>query len=155
MNNDERINIILDSLEEGDIVPMYDWLERKLNEYDRQSEKNHRIIIEEMTEKNLIKKQSTDREVYGITSRGAEIVRSGGWLKHLLDHMSDNEKIHQLLQSSESDLKSSLNVSTERKITNEPQSKSGMSTNIIYPIIVGIILIIIALILKYGFNVTF
>ena len=58
-------------------------------------------------------------------------------------------------QVSDSDLKNSFKALNKPNIKNNAPSKSKISNTIVYPILVGVILIIIALVLKYGFGITY
>lgn len=60
------------------------------------------------------------------------------------------ESMNQVSDSDDSFIK--LNKATS---TNAKPTKNSISTNILYPLTVGAILIIIALILKYGFGITY
>lgn len=98
MTNDQKINIILESIKKLGTIPLYDWIARELNEHDRQSENNHRIIINKMVDNGLIKRARDGSERYEVTTKGIDITEKGGWLKHLIDQMTEEQKVHRLLE---------------------------------------------------------
>ena len=98
MTNDEKISFILESIKNHGTIRLYDWIARQLNEHDRASENNHRIMINKMVDNGLIKRAKDGSERYEVTTKGISITEKGGWLKYLIDQMTEGQKVHRLLE---------------------------------------------------------
>ena len=134
-------------------------------------------LWKEMTSLGLIRKADfiqEDWDIVVIDSKGDRIRENGGWLNYLADkaekenkptainlHIGDKgniqknygtigESMNQVSESEDSFIK--LTKPTSKQNT---PTKNKISKYILYPFVVGVLLIIVALILKYGFGITY
>ena len=134
-------------------------------------------IRQEMEKLGLIKRMSGQEAYSGdaviLEILGDEINKSGGWVRYKLTQSTEKQKIittptinigtvQQFIGSTvhgdlnqSSDLNDSLNKLNKPTSKNATPIKNKISKYILYPVVVGLILIVVSLVLKYGFGITY